>query len=603
MKVNDPNRLKGKSDHARFASVSLLVFCFLFFWASAADAWWNEKWQYRKKISFDTSQTGADIKENLTDVPLLLRLHSGNFNFTNAQEGGEDIRFVKGDDQTLLTHHIEAFDGLEEIAQVWVRIPKLSGGANQDFIYMYYGNAEAVGGQDSAGTYGPGYSAVYHFNEIDEVKDVTASRNHAVDFLGGLGLPAVVANGAAFNGAGDSFVIKETPGLDFSQGFTLSAWVKIPSAMEQAPLFCRKTEGYALEVRIHETKVYVRLLMGEDRIYETEESADLALQKWNHVTITGTTGGLISVYLDGMKAMYMQLPTGLPNFKGNLIVGTTPEKDTFFSGELDEVQIITRALTDDYIRCIYACQGPDGYLTRFGEEIMGEGGSGLPIFYLATVFKNITLDGWMVIGCLIILAILSWMVLLSKGFFLYLAEKDNQAFLSAYGRQTEITSLNGDPMDYENSSLYRIYIAGCEALKRWIGNPEPKPEGLSQKEVESFKATLEKGLIDETKRLNTWLVILTMAISGGPFLGLLGTVWGVMNTFAAMAEAGEANIMAIAPGVASALSTTVFGLLVAIPALFGYNYLATKIKRVTIDLSLFVDEFGLKVDETYGRQS
>lgn len=91
-----------------------------------------------------------------------------------------------------------------------------------------------------------------------------------------------------------------------------------------------------------------------------------------------------------------------------------------------------------------------------------------------------------------------------------------------------------------------------------------------------------------------------MAISGGPFLGLLGTVWGVMNTFAAMAAAGEANIMAIAPGVASALSTTVMGLIVAIPALFGYNFLTSRIKEITADLAIFIDEFALKVENGNG---
>jgi len=270
---------------------------------------------------------------------------------------------------------------------------------------------------------------------------------------------------------------------------------------------------------------------------------------------------------------------------------------------MDELQIITRTFTDEGIRSFYACQGPEGNLIRFGEEMMWEGSESLPIVYLVTVFKNITLDGWLIIGCLIIMGILSWLVILSKGFFLYLAEKDNRLFLSAYGRQKDVMELNGDPQEYENSSLYRIYRSGCETLKQWIGNPTNSPEGLSPKKIAGFKATLEKGLIHETKRLNASLVFLTMSISGGPFLGLLGTVWGVMNTFAAMAEAGEANLAAIAPGVASALSTTVFGLLVAIPALFGYNFLVIKIKNITVDMSIFVDEFGLRVDETSGRQS
>ena len=73
-----------------------------------------------------------------------------------------------------------------------------------------------------------------------------------------------------------------------------------------------------------------------------------------------------------------------------------------------------------------------------------------------------------------------------------------------------------------------------------------------------------------------------------------------MNTFAAMAEAGEANIMAIAPGVASALSTTVFGLIVAIPALFGYSYLVGRIRDMTADNSMFVDQFAIKVDAVFG---
>ncbi|MFH2067512.1 MAG: DUF2341 domain-containing protein [Pseudomonadota bacterium] len=581
----------------------LTVFCCLLIRATAADAWWNEEWQYRKKVTFDTSPTGSDIQENLTDVPLLVKLHSGNFNFTNAREGGEDIRFVSGDDQTLLKHHIEAFDSLEEIALVWVRIPSLSGGGNQDFLYLYYGNAEAVGGQDSGSTYGPGIGAVYNFSGMEDVKDLTANRNHAVDFSGGLGLPAVIGNGMTFNGSGDSFVIKETPSLDFSQGFSISAWIRIPSPMEQVPVISRQSDQYMLEVLIDQTELICRITLKEGKVYETEKAADLALQNWNHITVTASTGGLISVYLDGLKTSYMQLPLGLPNFKGDLAVGTTIKKERFFAGDMDELQIVTRAFTDGWIRGIYASQGPDGNLMQFGEEIMGEGSSSMPLFYLATVFKNITLDGWLVIACLVVLAIMSWMVILSKGLFLYLAEKDNKVFMSAYGQQKEIMGLNGNSSEFQNSSLYRIYHTGCETLKQWIGNPEPRPEGLSSKNVNNFKAKLEKGLIDETRKLNTWLVVLSMAISGGPFLGLLGTVWGVMNTFAAMAEAGEANIMAIAPGVASALSTTVFGLIVAIPALFGYNYLATKIKALTIDLSVFVDELGLKVDDTYGRNS
>ncbi len=93
------------------------------------------------------------------------------------------------------------------------------------------------------------------------------------------------------------------------------------------------------------------------------------------------------------------------------------------------------------------------------------------------------------------------------------------------------------------------------------------------------------------QRLNRMMVVLTIAISGGPFLGLLGTVVGVMITFAAIAASGDVNVNAIAPGIAAALVATVAGLGVAIPALFAYNYLISRIKDLTSDIQVFVDEF------------
>ena len=97
--------------------------------------------------------------------------------------------------------------------------------------------------------------------------------------------------------------------------------------------------------------------------------------------------------------------------------------------------------------------------------------------------------------------------------------------------------------------------------------------------------------------------VLTIAISGGPFLGLLGTVVGVMITFASIAAAGDVNVNAIAPGIAAALVATVAGLAVAIPALFGYNWLLTRVKNAGAVLHVFVDELVTKVAEAYSERS
>jgi biopolymer transport protein ExbB len=106
-------------------------------------------------------------------------------------------------------------------------------------------------------------------------------------------------------------------------------------------------------------------------------------------------------------------------------------------------------------------------------------------------------------------------------------------------------------------------------------------------------------MIREIQRLNSQMVVLTISIAGGPFLGLLGTVVGVMITFAAIAAAGDVNVNAIAPGIAAALVATVAGLAVAIPALFAYNYLIGRIQALTADMQVFVDELTTRIAENH----
>ena len=99
--------------------------------------------------------------------------------------------------------------------------------------------------------------------------------------------------------------------------------------------------------------------------------------------------------------------------------------------------------------------------------------------------------------------------------------------------------------------------------------------------------------------MNSGLIYLTISIAGGPYVGLLGTVMGVMITFAVIAKSGNVEVNSIAPGIASALLATVAGLLVAIPALFLYSYINSRIKDVVSSMSLFIDEFITKMAEFY----
>jgi biopolymer transport protein ExbB len=141
---------------------------------------------------------------------------------------------------------------------------------------------------------------------------------------------------------------------------------------------------------------------------------------------------------------------------------------------------------------------------------------------------------------------------------------------------------------WADSSLCRLYQAayrGLGLVQQSIGTRTLGPEA-----VEVLRAGLEAEIVGEAARLNRRLVLVTLAVAGAPFLGLLGTVVGIMVTFGAIAMAGDVNVNTIAPGVAAALSTTVAGLIVAIPAMYAYNWLATQIKDATSAMEVFANE-------------
>ena len=160
----------------------------------------------------------------------------------------------------------------------------------------------------------------------------------------------------------------------------------------------------------------------------------------------------------------------------------------------------------------------------------------------------------------------------------------------------------GNDDHYQASTLYHLYHTGItEARKRLAGAAvgADRSKVISRQGMDAITAAIDSTSVRETQKLNSQMVLLTIAIAGGPFLGLLGTVVGVMITFAAIAASGDVNVNSIAPGIAAALAATVAGLAVAIPALFGYNWLAAQIKEIVADDRVFIDEFTTRLAETY----
>ncbi|MFW8602239.1 DUF2341 domain-containing protein [Desulfobacterota bacterium M19] len=570
--------------------------------ATNARAWWDENWQYRKKITFDTSDNGAALKHNLKGITLLVRLHNGNFDFSRARANGGDLRFIGASDKTPLKYRTAYYSAIDEMAYLWVMVPSLKADSGQNVVYLYYGNDKAAASPAAEVFDGATVLAL----PLDKYQglpvDISKYGNIIQDSNAALGTPAVVGAGVSLFGK-EWITVKPSASLNFSKGLTFAAWFRAADFSTKSRLISI-SEGKSSVVINFENGAIVVSIDGEKM--RADPAKPISINEWHYLAVTaGSLKGVI--YLDGAPLKTAAFNGSLPGAQALVRIGAGPNDELGFSGDLDEIRLADVARPADWVKAVYADQGPKDKLVRVGPEGGNESAASASVGYLTTIVKNISIDGWLIIGVLGIFSLASWIVLVVKTFNLWMNRRDNKAFLKAFNSDHEMHNCIDDDEEYQNSTLYWVYRMGCRELRPMLFPPqsgddsaERVPVPLSPRDMAAFRTKLENGFLHENKNLNAWLAILVVAISGGPFLGLLGTVWGVMNTFAAMAAAGEANIMAIAPGVASALSTTVVGLLVAIPASFGYNYLLGNVKEIGTDLAVFIEEFVVHVERRYG---
>ena len=216
--------------------------------------------------------------------------------------------------------------------------------------------------------------------------------------------------------------------------------------------------------------------------------------------------------------------------------------------------------------------------------------------------KTATPEGKATIGTLLVLSLFSWTIILTKFRQLYLARKWTKRFLAAYASTRDPLDLKRKGEDFTGAPAFQLYSRGAEELQYHLQH-NPKPSNgqvrISTGAFEAVKVTLEEAAGAEAMALEKGMIVLSTAVAGGPFIGLLGTVWGVMETFAGIAKANSASLTAMAPGVAGALIATVVGLLVAIPAMFAYNFMVTTIRSITQELDGFASRYATQIDHTY----
>ena len=228
---------------------------------------------------------------------------------------------------------------------------------------------------------------------------------------------------------------------------------------------------------------------------------------------------------------------------------------------------------------------------------------------LIYAFTEATLEGKLVLLALFVASIFSWSVMVTKIRVVRLSRKKNEQFLQRFRSERQPLRIYESKMRFDGSPLYAIYRAGCRELTfHLMGASEVDDtfwarleiaQRITPAQMRVVTTAMERAVGESALRLEAQMILLATAVSGAPFLGLLGTVWGVMDTFSGVAIAGSANLAAMAPGVSGALITTVTGLLVAIPAMFGYNFLVTSIRSLIVQNDNFAAELASEFEHKY----
>ena len=220
---------------------------------------------------------------------------------------------------------------------------------------------------------------------------------------------------------------------------------------------------------------------------------------------------------------------------------------------------------------------------------------GLATSSLSYAFTNSDVLGKLIVIILIVFSVITWCIMIIKGAGLKSARNDSDAFLSKFRAKRNPLSFS-DRIEDEPSPAARVCEAGYRRIDQMnIIQQDGTRRALTFTEIDIVRATLEQAVADQILVLESMMLFLATAVSTSPFLGLFGTVWGIMLAFTELAMAGKADIQTLAPGVSGALLTTVAGLLVAIPSVIGYNILTSRIKSTIVHLDNFVEEFIVKL--------
>lgn len=217
------------------------------------------------------------------------------------------------------------------------------------------------------------------------------------------------------------------------------------------------------------------------------------------------------------------------------------------------------------------------------------------------------LVGKLVLLTLFVFSLVSWGIMIHKMRLYRKIQKETDAFKEVFFRRGALEQVYNFAKKLRNCPMARVFLAGYIELATQFrasqsGRDLADDELLLEK-IDSISRALERATAQEVTKLEKWLIFLGTTGSVTPFIGLFGTVWGVMTAFSQIGAQGSANVAVVAPGIAEALIATAAGLFTAIPAVIGYNHFVHKVKIKATDMDNFSLDMLSLIDRVYIRRS
>ncbi|HXO04993.1 MAG TPA: MotA/TolQ/ExbB proton channel family protein [Candidatus Sulfotelmatobacter sp.] len=253
---------------------------------------------------------------------------------------------------------------------------------------------------------------------------------------------------------------------------------------------------------------------------------------------------------------------------------------------------------------LYACAtvAEEGFINFFLGDVI----SGLALILFASPFALLEQTGWVarvVLGILLVLSLFSWAIIFQKSRLFGQIEPQTKRFLQMFRAGRGLPDPNTLRVGAGGTPLVVVYQAGYRELEAQLGGAGSRPGAPATptkvRNAHAVGVEMQVAAGEEVRRLEKWMPWLATTGSVSPFIGLFGTVWGVMDAFSGLGDAGSASLRAVAPGIAEALITTAAGLFAAIPAVIAYNYYLGGIRALANRMDSFASEFVAKIETLY----